>query len=149
MPNVGEVLKSEISRLSKKVVKQQVGPLRSLAAGQRRQLAALNKQVQQLQREIAALRRSAAKSAPAAAEPEEGGTKNRFTAKGLRSLRARLDLSAEEFGKLVDVGAQTVYNWESEKNSPRATQVAAIAGLRKIGKKEARARLEELAGNAG
>jgi DNA-binding transcriptional regulator YiaG len=140
MPNVGEVLKSEISRLSKKTVRQHLTPVQAATNAHRKQLAALKKQVQQMAREITALRRASAKTAPVA-EAEETKGNNRFTAKGLRSLRKRLDLSAEEFGRLVSVGGQTVYNWESEKNTPRAAQIAAIAALRKIGKKEARARL--------
>jgi DNA-binding transcriptional regulator YiaG len=141
MPNVGEVLKGEISRLSKKVVRQHMKPVQSATTAHRKQLGSLKKQVQLLEREIALLRRTAGKNVPVA-EAEEEGVKHRFSAKGLTTLRNRLGLSGEEFGRLVNVSAQTVYNWESDKTYPRATQVSAIAGLRKIGKKEARARLE-------
>jgi hypothetical protein len=40
---------------------------------------------------------------------------------------------------------QSVYNWERKVAVPRASQIAAIAGLRSIGKKEALQRLEALA----
>jgi hypothetical protein len=40
---------------------------------------------------------------------------------------------------------QSVYNWERKVAVPRASQIAAIAGLRSIGKKEALQRLETLA----
>ena len=43
MPNVGEVLKSEISRLSKKAVRQHLMPVQSATHAHRRQLAALKK----------------------------------------------------------------------------------------------------------
>jgi len=43
---------------------------------------------------------------------------------------------------LISGRVQTIYNWESEKTKPQRTQVPAIAALRKIGKREARARLE-------
>lgn len=142
MPNVGEVLRSEISRLSKKTVRSLIVPVQSATNAHRKQLAALKKQVQQLEREITALRRASVRAAP---EPEGQEAKShRFTAKGLRTLRGRLGLSAEEFGRLVSVGAQTVYNWENEKNSPRPAQVTAIAGLRQIGKREARTRLDAM-----
>ena len=142
MPNVGQVLKSEISRLSKKEVRAHVGPVQSATRAHRKQLAALKKQVQQLERQIAALRRaSAAKVPPAEGEVD---TKLRFSAKGLRSLRNRLGLSAEEFGLLIEVSGQTVYNWENGKTVPRPAQLPGIAALRTVGKKEARTRLDAL-----
>lgn len=59
-------------------------------------------------------------------------------------MRARLDLSAEDFGRLVGVSSQSVYNWEQEKSRPRPAQVAAIAAVRTIGKREALARLAQM-----
>jgi len=78
--------------------------------------------------------------APTNSQPE-AGTKFRFVAKGLRSQRARLGLSADEYAKLVGVSAQSIYNWEHGHATPRPAQVAAIARLRSIGKREARAQL--------
>jgi DNA-binding transcriptional regulator YiaG len=68
----------------------------------------------------------------------------RFVAKGLRSQRNRLGLSAAEFGKLVGVSAQSVYNWERKLATPRPGQLTSLAALRGIGKREAHARLEQL-----
>ncbi len=142
MPNIAALLKTEIVRLSRKTLRQSLAPLQAASLSHRQQLASLKKQVQALERELAALRKQAGKAAAAAPVAEEGAEKHRYSAKGLRSLRTRLDLSAEELGKLIGVTAQSVYNWEAEKTLPRQSQVAAIAGLRSIGKKEARARLE-------
>lgn len=146
MPNVATVLKSEISRLSAKVVRQQVTPIKSAMTSQRKQLAALRKQMQQLERQVSLLQRAAKNhSAP---PPDSGESRQiRFSAKGLRSLRGRLGLSAEEFGKLVQVGGQTIYSWETAKSAPRPKHLPVIAGLRSIGKREARNRLEELNGS--
>jgi DNA-binding transcriptional regulator YiaG len=47
-------------------------------------------------------------------------------------------------GALVGVSAQTVYNWEAGKSRPRQQQLAAIAAIRKLGKREAQARLASL-----
>lgn len=94
-----------------------------------------------MERELARLRRAPETAAPT--ENDDGGAQVRFSAKGLRSLRKRLGLSAEDFGRLLSVGAQTVYNWEQEKTSPRPAQIPVIASLRKIGKREALARLEQ------
>jgi len=68
----------------------------------------------------------------------------RFAAKGLRTQRARLGLSAADFGKLIGVSAQSIYNWESEKARPRAGQITRVAQLRMMGKREARAELNRL-----
>jgi DNA-binding XRE family transcriptional regulator len=47
-----------------------------------------------------------------------------------------LGLSAAEYGKLVGVTAQSVYNWERGGATPRGDQLARIASLRAIGKRE-------------
>ncbi len=142
MPNLSAVLKSEITRLSKKAAKQEVGPVHSAATALRHQLAALKKQFLLLQRELAALKKASAKSVPVS-EPEDGA-KHRFTAKGLKSLRSRLELSAEDFGLLIDVSGQSIYKWEQGKSVPRKANIPAIAELRTIGKREATARLASL-----
>ena len=143
MPNFASALKGEISRLSTKAAKQHVAPVQSTTSALRKQVSVLKKQLQTLEREVAALKRQAVRTRPDAQPEDESQV--RFTAKGLRSLRARLGLSAGEFGRLLDVGQQTIYNWESEKTQPRRAQVPAIAALRKLGKREVRARLEEAA----
>ncbi len=70
----------------------------------------------------------------------------RYSAKRFQSNRKRLGLSAADYGKLIGVSAQTVYHWESGKARPRKQWMAAYAALRTVGKKEARARLEDLNG---
>jgi len=65
----------------------------------------------------------------------------RFRVGGFASLRKKLGLSAAEMGKLVGVSAQSVYHWETGKSRPRASQLASIAAVRKLGKREVAARL--------
>ena len=72
------------------------------------------------------------------------GKSARFSAKGLRVHRERLGLSADDFGKLLGVSAQSIYNWEQEKARPRAELLAKVAALRGIGKRDAKSRLERL-----
>ncbi|MFO1303594.1 MAG: helix-turn-helix transcriptional regulator [Burkholderiales bacterium] len=88
------------------------------------------------------LSRRASRAEPATAAEAAGGPKLRFVAKGLRSHRARLGLSAGEFGKLVGASANSVYAWESGKTAPRREQVARIAAVRLMGKREAVQRLK-------
>jgi DNA-binding transcriptional regulator YiaG len=70
-------------------------------------------------------------------------------AKGLHSHRARLGLSAKDYGRLAGVSAQTIYSWERRKSVPRAQQRASLAAVRGLGKREARTRLEALSSRAG
>jgi len=144
MPNLSAVLKSEITRLSKKSVRQEIDPLRSAAGAQRKQLLDLKKQVQQLQRELAELRRASTTLRPVAASEDEA--RHRFSAKGFKSLRSRLKLSAQDFGLLLKVGTQTIYNWEGEKTTPRQGQIPLIVELRNIGKREIQRRLDAIKG---
>lgn len=75
---------------------------------------------------------------------EKGGSQLRFQAKGFASLRKKLGLSAQEMAKLLGVSALSVYKWESGKATPRSSHLPAIAAVRKLGKKEALAKLADL-----
>lgn len=138
MPNVATFLKAEIVRLARKEARNELAALRKASAGHRRQIAALKREVAALQGKAKAL----AKQAGRKIEPSEPATDVRFQARGLRSMRAKLGLSAAELAKLIGVSQQSVYNWEHEKASPRAAQVAALAALRGLGKRAVRLRLE-------
>jgi len=137
------MLKEEIIRLSRKESRSQIDPTKKAAIRQRREVAELKRQVAQLARQVALLSRKTL-GAPAAV-PADGNVKAaRFSAKGLRVQRERLGLSAENFGKLLGVSAQSIYHWEHEKARPRAEQVLKVAALRGIAKREAEARLDHL-----
>lgn len=140
MPNIAVVLKDEITRLSKKVVKQETLPLQKAIASQRRQLAALKRELAETKRELATLRKATPKAPTRKVNEAEGG-QVRFQVRGLKTLRARLGLSASDFGKLVGVSGQTIYNWETEKATPRRAQIVALGQVRGIGKREALRRL--------
>lgn len=140
MPNLSTIFKSEITRLSKKVLKESIVPLQKSLVAQRRQINALKKQMALLEKELKRARRGAANNESMKLS-ESKPTGQRFQARGLRSLRAKLGLSAQDFGRLVGVSGQSIYNWESEKTLPRQNQLAGLAALRSIGKREANKRL--------
>jgi DNA-binding transcriptional regulator YiaG len=144
MPNVGSVLRDEITRLSRREIRKQTGPTRKATTQHRQHIAALKKVVAQLERHVALLMRQLARQQVGTAALGDGSssTKNRFVAKGLRSHRSRLGLSANDFGRLVGVSANSVYAWEQGKSAPRKEQLAKIAALRGVGKREAAKRLE-------
>ena len=143
MPNIGSALRDEILRLARKEARSQINPTKKVAAQQRGDIAELKRRFAQLERQVALLSRKTLGS-PYISDVSSARP-IRFAAKGLRAQRERLDLSADEFGKLVGVSAQSIYNWEHEKARPRPEQLSKIAALRVMGKREAQARLEQLA----
>lgn len=148
MPNIGTVLREEITRLSRKESRGQINQTRKATALHRRDIATLKRQVAQLERQVKLLGRRTAAATPTPAT-DAAPKKSRFVAKGLRSERLRLGISAGDFGKLVGVSAQSVYNWEGDKARPRGEQLAKLTALRGIGKRDVVARLEQLAGANG
>jgi DNA-binding transcriptional regulator YiaG len=89
------------------------------------------------------MEKKGAKNAVPAVEAEET-TKHRFSAKSFAAQRQKLGISAAKMGALVGVSAQTIYHWESGKSRPRKPQLAKIASVRELGKKQAKARLERM-----
>jgi DNA-binding XRE family transcriptional regulator len=145
MPNIAAVLKEEILRLAHREIRTQTNVLRKASAQYRKDIAAMKRRLSDLQRKVVPLEKQMLKDT--AAEVAEGDTERvRFSAKGLRSQRKRLGLSAADCAKLIGVTDQTIYNWEHETARPRKSQVARIASLRDLGKRDAQARLKQLAG---
>jgi DNA-binding transcriptional regulator YiaG len=143
MPNVASLLKEEISRLSRREIRKHVATLRKIAAAHRRDIAAIKRQLIELQRRTAALARR--KDSEAGSDSRVAERPLRFVAKGLRSLRTRLGLSAPALAQLINVSTQTIYNWEHKKANPRKEQLTRLAALRLMGKREAKARLDTIA----
>jgi DNA-binding transcriptional regulator YiaG len=144
MPNIATVLKEEISRLARKEVRHEIAGLQKASAQYRRDVAQLKRHVLELQRQVALIERKVL-AEPVAKPVTAKSARMRFTAKGLRAQRKRLGLTAAEYAALVDVTPKSIYNWERETARPRTEQLAALAALRGIGKKEAKARLRQLA----
>lgn len=145
MPNFYSMLKTEITRLARKEIKVAVDPVRKANAGHRKEIAELKRQVASLQRDLKASSKAASKASATRQDVGEAATgSTRFVSKGLKSLRARLGLSAADFGLLVGASGQSIYKWETGKAVPRASQQAALAAIRGIGKREAGKRLAEM-----
>jgi predicted transcriptional regulator len=144
MPNIASILKSEIARVARKEVRAGTEQLKKAATAYRSEIAALKRRCQTLEQQLRSVSRSGRKAAPAAEAAQDGGTQLRFSAKGLASQRRRLGLSAHDCGLLVGASGQSIYKWEDGSARPRAKNVAAIAALRTMGKKEAAARLAGL-----
>jgi DNA-binding transcriptional regulator YiaG len=142
MPNFSSLFKEEVTRLARRQVRHEVESLKKASGQYRRDIAALKREVSRLARQ--ASRGERARNVAQSAADKGSDTRIRFVAKGLKSQRERLGLSAAEYAKLADVSQQSIYNWESGTTRPRAEQIAVLASLRALGRKSARARLEQL-----
>lgn len=132
-------LKAEISRIARKEIRAETAALRKASTQQRSEMAELKRRVASLESALKRLGRTPSAAATAAAQVESPSL--RFRSGGFASLRRKLDLSAAEMALLLGVSAQSVYHWEAGKSRPRAGQLAAIAQIRKLGKREAAQRL--------
>ncbi len=144
--NLAHALRNEIVRLARKELRQETQSMKKALAAHRSEIAALKRRLLELEKALrrqGRARRGDADGAEAAAAAA-GGNRLRFSAKGLAAQRKRLGLSASDFGRLVGASGQSIYNWESGEIRPRAAQLASIAAVRTLGKREAAARLEAL-----
>jgi DNA-binding transcriptional regulator YiaG len=140
MPNIGTVLKSEISRVARRELRGETQALKKSISQYRSQIADLKRRMQALEQQVKRAGRRGVQAAAAA--PPDASSHLRFSAKGLAAQRRRLGLSAASVARLLGVSALSVYKWESGKTRPRARQIEAIASLRGMGKREALKRLE-------
>ena len=152
MPNIASVLKSEITRLARKEVRDGGDGLKKSVAAHRAEIASLKRRVFELEAMVKRLAKARgagvkkAKPAGAGVDSEANATALRFRAKGMAANRQRLGLSAADFGLLVGATGQSIYAWEAGKTKPKSAALAAIADLRGIGKREVEARLASLKG---
>ena len=144
MPNILPSLNEHIRRLARREIRAQTSSTKRATAHYRRDIAALKRLVKQMTSRLAYLEKHGGQGnvRGSAGTAEEPPANTRFRADGLRSHRSRLGLSAKDFGALVGVSALTIYNWEAGKARPRKKQLAALIGIRGIGKREAEKRLE-------
>jgi DNA-binding transcriptional regulator YiaG len=143
MPNIASVLKEEIARVARKEVRGETQQLKKSSTQARTDIAALKRRILSLEQQLKRLAKTgASKGLPTASK--EAASHLRFSAKGLAAQRNRLKLSAAEFALLLGVSAQSIYKWEAGKARPRTSQLPMISNLRKMGKREATARLEAL-----
>ena len=80
--------------------------------------------------------------APAAADELD---KARITGGMIKRIRKRLGISQADLAKLLGVSGQSVYQWEKKTGrlTLRGNTKSAIVDVRKLGKRDAKRRLEE------
>lgn len=141
MSTFANQLKNEISRLAKKELRAETQALKKTTAAHRGEIAALKRRIAGLEAQIKKLGKGTGRAKVVENAEDESGTSLRFRVAGFAALRKKLNISAAEMGKLLGVSAQSVYHWETGKTKPRASQLAAISAVRKMGKREIAAKL--------
>ncbi|PIF77526.1 helix-turn-helix protein [Variovorax sp. 54] len=137
MPNIASILKVEIARVARKEVRAEIETLKKSSIFHRSSIAALRRQVSELEKELRRVTQGAVRRRPVdAPEASESGPARRFSATRLAGHREKLELSAAAYGQLVGVSGQTIYNWEQGKGRPKPEQLQNLASVRALGKRE-------------
>ena len=139
MPNVLPALNEHVRRLARREIRAETARTKRASSQHRRDIAALKRLIRTLASRVNAFEKRGGVQAPAT--PLGAADIIRFRRDGLRTHRAKLGLSAKDYGKLVGVSGLTIYHWEAGKAKPRRRQLPAIAAVRGLGKREAAARL--------
>ena len=148
MPNVASTLKGEISRVARKEVRSETNALKKAVIAYRHEIAALKRRTQALERLVRLESKTSAGKFNSSVPEQADQEMRRFSAKGLRSQRKRLGLSAAEAGLLLGATTQSVYNWEQGKARPSAKHMPAVVALRTLEKRAAAAVIASRTQNA-
>jgi hypothetical protein len=144
MPNLANTLKQEIARIARKELRGELASLRKAVTAHRTDLARMKRENVALEQEVRQLRRDVSRLSPAPTAPAgEPESRFRYSAERQSAARAKLELSAADFGMLVGASGLSVYKWE-RGTKPRAKFMPALAAALRMGKREASAKLLKL-----
>ena len=142
-------LKKEIARVARKELRDEISALRKGSATYRSEIAELKRNLKSLESQVKALGRSTPQAEPARKTPSltevprgKPGRKVIFGAAEFLALRQHLGFTQAQMGKLVGTSSVSIYKWENGQVTPRAAQLQKILAIRKIGKREALARIQ-------
>ena len=138
MAKIEMAIKDAIARGARKHIRSAAAPLR-------RDVRRLRQAVRELRTQLAALREVAARWTDSHAgrgwQPgvsEEEAQAARLSPGLIRKLRHRLALSQAGVARLVGVSAAAVVQWEQGRATPSGKNRAALVGLRRLGRRQAK-----------
>lgn len=140
-------LKKEIARVARKELRDEISALRKGSITYRSEIASLKRKLKSLETQVKALNRAMPRAEPerkaiAKVHSAKPGRKIIFGAAEFLALRQQLSFTQAQMAKLVGASALSIYKWESGQVTPRAAQLEKILAVRKIGKREALARVQ-------
>jgi len=145
LANIASVLKDEIARVARKELRSETDTLKKSSARYRSDIATLKRRVAELEQQLSRMERLLSKGTAPIKPAVDSGKTVRFSASGLKKHRERLGLSAPMLATILGVSAQTIYNWETGTTRPNPQQIANIAVLRGMSKREVQSRLQQQA----
>ena len=131
MPNVGQVLRDEITRLARKEVRVHVEALRQQVRGLRETVKRQQAIMQKVEKALGKMVDQPSSRARLYA-PADEATRARVTPASVRRHRLRLNLSQAELGQLLGVSTNSIVRWEAGRSHPRAQHRTALVRLRDV-----------------
>lgn len=147
MPDIAKVLKEEIQRLARKETKAATTNLRKDNAALKRAVADHKRRLATLERDNRRLLSQINRGQRQSMRTSDGEVENaRITARMIWSIRERFGLSQSDLANLLDVSAQSIYQWEHKEGrlTFRGDTKAAIVALRRQSVADVKERLEAL-----
>lgn len=140
--NFSNLLKAEITRIARKVHRAELKTTRTHVLQQRHAIAALKREVAELRRELGLLKKGGRSQAVQPISPTSARSQ-RFSAEKFKAWREKAGVSAPAVGAAVGVSFWTIHNWEHGVNEPRASSLAKIHALQRMGLRELRRKLKK------
>jgi DNA-binding transcriptional regulator YiaG len=144
MSTLIDSLKSEIARVARKELKEELQALRKVTTLHRSEIAALKRQVKSLATALKAASKTSkasSKTSPATDEPT-AAPGIRYSAERLAALRNKFGITQAQMASLLGVSYLSVHKWEAGAAQPRAAQLQKIALASKMGKREVMRQLQ-------
>lgn len=149
MPDFAKALKEEIQRLARKEVKQETALLKKENIALKRRIAELNKRLERVEkRSRKVIKAVSPHIEEAEASPAGEVDSARVSAKMMRNLRDKWDITQGDMALLLGVSPQSVYQWERKEGrlNLRREPKAAVVAIRDLGKRDVMKRLADLKG---
>jgi DNA-binding transcriptional regulator YiaG len=143
MGKVEGIIKAEIVRLAKREIRKISVPLGRDVWTLKSAVWQLRKTVLALERFAAHQQKEMAKTKPLLEASSEEVKESRFSPRLIRSLRRHLGITQKELAILADVTVGAVHQWENGRFKPGLKKKALMVALRRLGRREVRALVEE------
>ncbi len=141
MSSLDDALRNELKRLLAKELRE--ANLESHLKDMVHHIGELERRITALEKQVSPHARRARR---ATAQGARRGRKFHATPEVLRKIRNKLGLTQQEFARVIGVSGNAVWQWEAGRATPRGKTLQSVQAVRKMGKREARKRLEEAAG---